>query len=98
MHFAARPPEDGDYLVAELWDRHLPFWRGKAASRAPRDSEQDRELVDQLTRFTAAQTLRPDEVQFEPNDAELLSIQRSVHKRKGAWWQLPKDLQVLRSR
>ena len=53
-------------------------------------SEQD--LVKHLNRFRDAPELAPDDVDFDTADPDLLSIQRRVHKRRGSFWQLPKDL------
>lgn len=92
MRFASSPPDTGDYLVAELWDRHLRPWRGNLLNSPARDPKKEKELVDYLTKFSEAPTLPPEEVDFLPDDAETLSIHRLVHKRKGSWWQVPKDL------
>lgn len=94
MRFASNPPETGEYLVSKLWDRHLRPWRGKSPDPLTRDPEKDKELVERLTKFSKAPTLQPDEVDFDPDDAEMLSIQRYVRRRKGSWWQVPKDLKV----
>lgn len=94
MRFASKPPETGDYLVAKLWDRHLHSWRGKSPDPLVRNPEKEKELVDHLKRFSKAPTLSPQDVDFHPDDAEMLSIQRLVRRRKGSWWQIPKDLKV----
>ena len=60
----------------------------------PRDPEKDKELVERLMKFSKAPTLRPEEVDFDPEDAEIVSIQRLIRKRRGSWWQLPKDLKI----
>ncbi len=92
--FASNPPETGEYLVSRLWDRHLLPWRGKSPDPLTRDPEKDKELVERLTKFSKAPTLPPEEVDFDPEDAEMLSIQRRVRRRRGLWWQVPKDLKV----
>jgi hypothetical protein len=38
--------------------------------------------------------LKPEEIDFDASEVEQLSIQRIVRKRKGIWWQLPKDLKT----
>jgi hypothetical protein len=45
-----------------------------------------------LKRFTDAPELPVHEVDFDIADPDVLSIARNVHKRKGSFWQLPKDL------
>lgn len=91
MRFAADPPETGHFLVSQLWDRHWPSWRGKVHPEIS-DPEKDKELVDHLKRFTDAPTAHAEQVNFTPDDVDVLSIQRMVRQRKGSWWQLPKDL------
>ncbi len=49
-------------------------------------------LLKHLKRFTDAPELPADEVDFDTANPDVLSIQRKVHKRKGSFWQLPKDL------
>jgi hypothetical protein len=89
---APRPPENDDGLVARLWDHHLRPWRSKSTTSAPRDPVKEKELVDYLTKFRKAPALPPEQVDFESDDIDMLSIQRRVHKQKGSWWQVPKDL------
>ena len=94
MKFASYPPEKGEFLVSKMWDRHLQPWRGKALDLKPsiRDSEKEKDLVARIKKISESPTLPPDMVDFEMKDADMISIQRRVHKRKGSWWQLPKDL------
>lgn len=91
MRFAANPPETGDSLVSRLWDRHLRPWRGKEQTNLT-DHESEKKLVDHLKRFTSAPTIPAEPADLALDDADVVSIQRTVHKRKGSWWQLPKDL------
>jgi hypothetical protein len=93
MRFAARPPLDLEQsLVVQLWDRHLdPIWR--AAQPGPSlDPAEDAKVLEHLKKFSEATPLPRDEVDFEPEDAAMVQIKRRVHKRKGSWWQLPRDL------
>lgn len=70
------------------------LWRGKPIQRTPIDPEKEKELVEYLSRFNDAPTASGADAQFDLDDADTVSIQRLVQKRKGAWWQLPKDLKV----
>ncbi len=94
MRFANKPPESQTGLVTHLWDRHLPSWRRTSKDARARDPKRDRELVERLTKLSKAPTLRPEDVDFEPDEADILSIKRRIHRRKGSWWQVPKDLKV----
>ncbi len=94
MRFAPRPPETGEYLVSQLWDRHLLPWRGKSLNPLARDPEKDKELVERLKEFSKAPGLPTEEIDFDPEDTEMLSIQRIVRRKRGSWWQVPKDLNI----
>jgi len=93
MSFAYGPPQHIDSLVVTLWDKHLPAWRGLKESKPPTDTANSKALVEYLTKFSEAPALAPDEVDFDPRDPDSLSLQRFVQKRRGSWWQLPKNLE-----
>ena len=38
--------------------------------------------------------ISPEDVDFDPQDPDSLVIERRLAKRRGNWWQLPKDLKV----
>ena len=89
--FAQTPPADGDFLVARLWDKYLRPWRDRALE--PKASPEARaRLVEELKQLSDAPELPPDEIDFDVRDPEALAISRLVRKRKGSWWQLPKNL------
>lgn len=90
--FASSPPPDGDFLTSKLWDFMNPEWRNKDEGRTEPSAEADEKLLKHLKGFTNAETLPPEDVDFEPNEIEGLSLQRNIHKRKGSWYQVPKDL------
>ena len=98
MRFARNPPLDGDFLVTKLWDKHLRRWRDSEPVEVPEDPEKNKKLVEHLTKFSEAPPLQPSEIDFDPRDPETLSIQRFVRKKKGSWWQLPKDLEIKNER
>jgi hypothetical protein len=87
------PVELADSLVVQLWDRHMaPHWRAGSGPRPPRDPAEDAKIIAELKKFSDAPPLGTDEVDFEPEDTEMMQLRRSVKKRKGNWFQLPKDL------
>ena len=69
-----------------------PTWRNLHKTRVPREALQDAKLVEHLKKFTKAPTLSPNEVDFSPGEAKMVGLQRTVQKRKGSFWQLPRDL------
>jgi hypothetical protein len=76
--FETEPPQDQD--LNERPKRFEPL---------PTD---EKELLRHLKRFHDAPALRNDELDFDLANPDVLSIQRRVHKKKGSFWQLPKDL------
>ena len=88
------PPTDLEgSLVVHLWDQHLmSVWRSRSGAAPPLDEARDAEILDHLKRFSDAPVAAPGEADFDPQDAEMVQVHRRVHKRKGSWWQLPKDL------
>jgi hypothetical protein len=88
------PPDDKESLVVRLWDRHLlPTWRERLSSaQRPRDAEEDKKLVEHINKVSTAKPLPANEVDFAPEDAEFVQITHRVSKRRGSWWQLPRDL------
>ena len=95
MRFANGPPRDGDFLVTAIWDHHLPKWREtRDEPKMPLDSDTEAAVVRQIKEFTKAPAVNRSDMNFDPRNPDALAIQRLVAKRKGSWWQLPKDLDV----
>lgn len=92
--FAPAPPrDDPKCLISQLWDRHMsPSWRNLHELKLSREEMQDPELLEHLNQFTSAPRLSPDQIDFNPVDAEVVTLQRRVRRRKGSFWQVPKDL------
>jgi hypothetical protein len=92
MAFACDPPKDGDYYVAQLWDRHFPRWREEKNTNLADKSSDDSKIVEKIKKMGDAQGLPPNGIDFDPTDTESLLIKRSVRRMKGSWYQVPKDL------
>ena len=91
MQFAPYPPPELESIVSKTWDRHLPIWREDA--KEPRIKPYPNpELNNKLTNLYNAPSL-PDTVDVDPENVDLMSIKRMVHKKKGNWLQLPHDLE-----
>lgn len=100
MRFADCPPDDHGKLVGALWDRHLnPGYRESLkkrkqhAVRKRTDEEKaaDKKMIEEIKRLAEAPSMNPDEVDFDPQSPESMVLKRHVHKRKGSWYQIPKD-------
>jgi hypothetical protein len=88
MSFADVPP-DGN-MVADLWDRHLRSGVRKEERETARDPEVDAELIKKFKEFRKQPTLQPEEAGADQED--MISISRSIRRKRGSWWQVPKDL------
>ena len=91
IHFAPYPPTEIESIVSQEWDKYLHGWR-EYAQEPPIQPDSNPELVKELTNLTEAPPLRPDAVDFAPEDANVMAVKRRVPKKKGKWWQLPRDL------
>jgi hypothetical protein len=91
---ASYPPREGDFLVARLWDRFLPTWRKLRNRQIPQNEERDKTLVEHTKKIAEANTLRPDQVDFDLSNPDSLIIKRKVRRKRGKWWQVPKDLET----
>jgi hypothetical protein len=87
------PPTVGDYLVTELWKRHLrPEALHDRNAAEGMSAEAQAQLVEELTAFTQGAPLPSGDEALDDDAIEAVSVKRRVTKRKGSWWQLPKDL------
>ena len=92
MHFAPYPPTEIESIVSQVWDKYLHGWR-ECAKQPLIESGSNPEIVKELTNLTEAPPLHPEAVDFNPEDANVMVVKRKVHKTKGKWWQLPRDLE-----
>jgi hypothetical protein len=90
MAFAHLPPKTGDFLTAQIYDRFGKHWR-EGSYEVALDDDARKALADEICALTeSTETIAvPD----DPDDPSLnmRSLARRVYKRKGTWWQLPKD-------
>jgi hypothetical protein len=92
MSFSSYPPKEGDHLVSRIWDHHFPNWRRREHIDISKTQMDKSKLVDEINMMTDAPALLPEEVDFDPSKAESLTLQRMVRRKKGSWYQVPKDL------
>jgi hypothetical protein len=92
MKLAPTPPgDDTGGLVAQLWDHHFGVqWRDRTMSS--KNGPQDKELVDHINRIADAPSVPREQLGVDPANPDFVVIKRRVSKRRGGWWQLPKDL------
>jgi hypothetical protein len=92
MQFAHMPPKTGDFLTARLYDRVASGWRYQDDEVKLSDPEAEKTLVVELNAFIESTDVIPDPDDPEDQSYNSSALSRRMHKRKGSWWQLPKDL------
>ncbi len=92
MSFAGYPPKEGDFLVSKIWDRHFPNWRDRKHVDVTKTKIDNSKLVEEINKMKDAPALMPTEVDFDPSNPDSLTLQRMVRRKKGSWYQVPKDL------
>lgn len=92
MCFASTPPQDEEFLTSSLWDRHTnPNWRERDEIQTELPAS-NKKLVKELKSFSNAKQLDPNEVDFDLENVEAMSVQRMIRKKKGNWFQISKDM------
>ncbi|MFZ5995254.1 MAG: hypothetical protein ACOYU4_09750 [Thermodesulfobacteriota bacterium] len=91
---ASTPPKEVECLVSKLWDRNLRSWRNEKSDSPRMEPAVEKKLVERIRKETESRHLSPQEIDFDAADADFMIVERKVRKRKGSWWQLPKDLKV----
>tara|TARA_R110001583_G_C5588605_1_gene403573 strand:+ start:62 stop:1303 length:1242 start_codon:yes stop_codon:yes gene_type:complete len=92
MSFASKPPKDGDFLTAKLWDSMGKGWRKPKEVELPLPKEGNDKLLEHIKSFKEVPVTNPDYTEFDIDNLDSVSLQRSVTKKKGSWFQVPKDL------
>src|SRR5690606_4384746 len=78
LSFASKPPIEGDYLTAELWDLLGTNWRNSGNDTIPITQENNDKILEHVKQFTDAPPL-PPEAMFDPADElDSVSLQRSI--------------------
>lgn len=87
MSFADNPPPGN--LVAEIWDARMR--RGyRDEPSVKMDQEEEKKLVEKLTAFRKQPTIQSNE--GDAVEDEMISVAWSVRRKRGSWYQVPKDL------
>jgi hypothetical protein len=91
--FAVQPPPGDDSLITKLWDKFLrQSWRD-AKQKTPRNKQQEAALLEQLKEMSKAPAVLPGTIDLNnSDDLDYVVIERQVQRRRGNYWQVPKDL------
>ena len=92
ISFASKPPIEEKFLTAELWDILSTSWRNKSENIAPVSEEVNEKLLQHIKGFIDALTLPADQMPDPTEELDSLTIQRSIRRKRGSWYQVPKDL------
>lgn len=65
-----------------------------AGRRPPRGFELIKGAFNPVPLLVESPPLSPGDIDFDPIDSNAMAIERRVSKKKGSWWQLPKDLEI----
>ena len=85
INFAKCPPDDPSFLTTKLWDKYLPRWREiNGQSKAPRDPEADKKLVEELNRMSDSPDLQPHD-EHDVDKLNYVTVIKNVRMRKGKW-------------
>ena len=93
MHFAGEPPSDTGILVHQLWERHLPKWRDKDEPKKSTSGKPFSEYVEKVREIEQAAPIYPEPDKFRVQDIESVTIKRRVSKKRGSWYQIPKEIE-----
>ena len=88
MSFGRAPPKDN--FLGTIWFKRTRK-RAEETVDLPRDPQKETELLKRFREHRKAKTLTPGDpaANAEP---EMLTITRSVRRKRGCWYQVPKDL------
>jgi hypothetical protein len=88
---AAQPPVTEGALMTQLWDRFLrPAWRKPRGFNVDLDPEKGKKLAEHIIRQMDEAV--PTKESINSDAADFLNLQKKIRKRRGSYWQLPKDL------
>ena len=89
FYLAAIPPIEGEFLISKLWNRYCPGWKSLPKKSIPRKNDK---LVEHVEKFTKPDQIDADKKDFDVTDPDVMALQKKIHRKRGKWWQVPKDL------
>ena len=85
--FASDPPEIGNRVVIQLWDKFIPKWRTKQDATPEPPSVID--IKEEIEKMEAAPSVPPKESP-DAGSLDQVVIKRSVRPKRGSWYLIPK--------
>lgn len=93
LQIAHHPPINGDFLTTILWRKWMgPGIFSERDFVSEMDSEKSEEIAEEVKAFAKGETLAEIPHPLNDDALEAMSIERNVHRQKGSWYLVPKDL------
>lgn len=89
MSFASRPPKNKELFVSQLWNKYMNFDFEEEINQEQELDVNSTELLNHLKQMRNAQTYEGS----MKEDINFVNLDRSVRKKKGNWYQVPKDME-----
>jgi hypothetical protein len=93
MSFAFDPPKIGTCIVDQLWERLPPRRREGVGSTTANTLVDKPDLLRTIKEMVDAPSLVLGGAHLAPEAVSQVVLKRSVTKRKGDWYQIPKSLE-----
>ena len=95
--FAPYPPIEGDFLVSQLWDKHLPIWRKHQMESASEPIDElpkaPEGLIEKIRRFEKEATPVAPSEKVDSDNADHVGFKRRVSVYKGNWRRFPPEIE-----
>ena len=89
---APHPPDTGESLVIELWDKSTPAWRRIKDVASDLSEASGAALARKLQELPNAPSATGRQAVEIMRDPPSVTIERHVRAQRGSWWQLPKSV------
>ena len=87
--FASRPPKDKNLFVSQLWNKHMIFDFEEDINPKEKADIDDVELLKHLKQMKNAPI---NDSSSQKEEMDFINLDRSVRKKKGNWYQIPKNM------
>lgn len=89
---ASAPPKDKKFLVSRIWAKYMNFdFNVEDEEIIERNPKKDKDLLDKLKRMHSGEEVEGFELLGSSPD--FINMEKSIRKKKGSWYQLPKDFE-----
>lgn len=89
LSFASRPPKDKNLFVSQVWNKHMNFNFEEDINSPQKLDIDDKELLKYLKQMRNAPINKSN---IQKKEMDFVNLDKSVRRKKGSWYQVPKDL------